>query len=659
MKRRRKGLIFKLGMVLLLLLGIKLIMISVGIYSALNLEDDAKSINFAGSERMRSLKLSFLINEWIEESSGRRHEVKASIIEEIDRFDEVLEYLLEGEETSGGNRYEEPEFILKMIDLHPSFQYIFSLPGVYEPELKLQIERVTKEWRGEMKPLILEIIAIDEIPLAREKFMLLNDRLPHFVDEVDHFVALLEDSFNRKVNLFTAMQYLFILITVGVSLTALDQLFLHMRSSVTSLIGGIQAMTAGDFSKRVNVTSNDEMGDAAEGFNFMAEKLEEFYHNLESKVEEKTRILGKRNNELSILYDMVASLKKSLPLSDILHVFLEKILGHLNVAGGIIRLYEEDGSLTMAADVGLEESFKLNVLSSECNCVTSAPTNQLDPWGVVERSADLSLDKCANCQFKSATEIPISFKVKDLGVITLFHEGDRKFTSTEKRLIESLNNHLGAAIEYYNLNAKTRHLAIIEERNMLASELHDSIAQSLSYLKIQGGLLEDSLIANNMDQAYDDLAQIRVGIEESIQVIRELLVHFRTKIESEGLEATFKKFIAKFQKETGIEAILNFKCELPLFSPGDEVHVFHIVQEAFANARKYANATKIEISIFVSDKFEVIIKDNGQGFDLEEVKNKGSSHVGMDIMQERASRLGGKLNIESSAGAGTSVRLTI
>lgn len=659
MKRPRKGLIYKLGLVLLLLFLIKLIMIGVGIYSSINLEGDAKSINYAGSERMRSYKLLFLVNEWLQADEKSRHKLKALIQAEVAQFDDILEYLRGGGEVQGGNRYEEPEIIVHLIELHPSFKYLLSLPGIYEPELKKQIEKVSADWVGEIRPRIKNVLATEERDHNSKRSLVLKEKIPVFVNEVDTFVTLLEDSFDRKVSLFTSLQYLFLLVTIGVSLISIDNIFLHLMRSVNALMGGIKAMTAGDFSRRVTVTANDEMRDVAEGFNFMADKLEEFYLGLESKVEEKTYALEKRNSELSILYDMVASLKKSLPLEDILQVFLEKLLGHLNISAGTIRLFEEDGFLRLAASAGLHTDFKKNVLSGECLCGALSKEYEVDPWKVTLRVEGMALEGCSDCRYKSVTDIPINYKLKDLGVLNLFHTEVRKYTASEKRLIESLNNHLAAAIEYFNLNSKTKRLAIIEERNMLASELHDSIAQSLAYLKIQGKLLDESLKAKNIDQSLEDLVQIRKGIEECNQDVRELLVHFRTKIESEGLEATLKKFLEKFRSETGINTEFEVEENLPALSPGEEVHIFHIVQEALANARKYADATRVKVSVKCNDSFDVTIEDNGQGFDIEEVKGKGSSHVGIDIMQERAIRLGGALAIESNAGLGTRVRLTM
>jgi len=122
LKRFSNGLIFKLGGGLLLLLIIKLMMIGVGIYSAGHLSGDATAINWAGSERMRSYKMALLINKWFGADKSERVVLEKKIKQEIARFDDILKYLREGEQGKGGNRYEEPEFILALMDLNPLFK---------------------------------------------------------------------------------------------------------------------------------------------------------------------------------------------------------------------------------------------------------------------------------------------------------------------------------------------------------------------------------------------------------------------------------------------------------------------------------------------------------------------------------------------------------
>lgn len=657
MKKFSKGLIFKLGGVLLLLLFIKLLMITVGIYSAGHLKGDATAINHAGSERMRSYKLSYLINKWLNEEGQSREYHRKEINQEVRRFESILAYLREGEKGAGKNRYDVPQIITILKKLCPFAEDLIKLPGIYEPDLRMQIEIVNNKWYGDIKPLIEDILKTADRTEARDLFLILNERLPPFVDEVDHFVAYLEDSFNRKMMVFAGMQYFFLFITLIVTMIALYIIFLVTKKSVHGLMEGIRSMTAGDFSKRVEIVSNDEMGELAEGFNFMAEKLEELYGNLEKKVREKTEALEDRNKELSILYDVVASLNKTLSLEELLLIFLEKLQEYLGISSGAIRILEDDGNLRLAASLGLNDTFKANIAFGECLCGLLSKQDASPAWCRTELFEVVKLKECKDCNFKAVVEIPINYKDRHLGVINLFQDDIRNFSAQEKLLVESLNNHLGAVIEYYNLNNKTNRLAIMEERNMLAHELHDSIAQSIAYLKIQANLLEESLKSNNLDQALDDLLQMRKGIEESNLEVRELLVHFRARIESEGLEATIRKFLNKFRKETGIRAEFVSEPDVPNLSPDAEIHVLHIVQEALTNARKYSNASKVKVTLKGDGNFGVIIEDNGEGFDLDEVKKKGASHVGIDIMRERAIRLGAKLLLESKIGDGTRVHL--
>lgn len=660
MKRLKKGLIFKLGGVLVLLLLIKLLMIGIGIYSASHLQGDATAINYAGSERMRSYKLAFLVDKYIEENGEKRELLKSRIEEEIVRFEVILKNLREGEANDSGRRYKEPAIILKLVEIHPVFKRLLRLPGIYEPDLKSQIEVVENKWSSEVRPLVRLIIQTKDDKVAVRSQKLLNDRLPAYVDTVDRFVTLLEDSTNRKVTVFYVMQYLFLMLTLAVTIVALYLIFVVTKRSMQGLMDGIRAMTAGDFSKRVEVVSDDEIGEMAKGFNFMAEKLEESYGNLEKKVMEKTAAIEERSRELSILYDTAASLNQSLPLDDILHVFLKKLLGHLNVESGSIRLADEDGFLRLAASIGLPDVFKRkNIALGECLCGLSAKNGTSGFWDISSRPEGLVLSECLDLGYKTVAVIPVSYKERLLGVTNLFVEDKRVFTSQEKRLLESLSSHIGVALEHYNLNAKAKRLAIIEERNILAHELHDSIAQSLAYLNIQTSLLEGSLKGSSQEETMDHVRHIREGIRKGYGDVRELLNHFRTQMEEEGLDDALESHLNKFTMDTGIAHSLDYGNGMVSLSPETEIHVFHIVQEALANVRKHSGASKVKVTLSENWPLEATVEDDGIGFDLGKKDGQGIHHMGLSIMRERASKLGGSLNIYSSHGKGTKVILNI
>lgn len=660
MKQVRKGLLFKVGGVLLLLLFTKLLMIGIGVYSARHLQGDAAAINYAGSERMRIYKLSFLINKLLVEDEEKLQILRYQIEKEVNRFEIIMKNLREGEANDKGRRYEDPRIIVKMIEIHPVFQRILGLPGVYEPDLRRQIEIVSDKWITEVRPLITEILNAKDPEIVRHLHQALDSMLPSYVDSLDRFVALLEDSTNRKVMLFHSTQYLFLVLTIAITLIWFYLVFIVIRRSVQGLMEGIRAMTAGDFSKRVAVISDDEAGELARGFNFMADKLEESYGNLEKKVMEKTTALEERNRELSILYDTAASLNQSLPLDDILHAFLKKLLGHLNVGSGSVRLVDEDGSLRLVASIGLPDEFKRkNISLGECLCGTSAKNGTSDFWDVSSRPEGMILKECLELGYRTVAVIPVSYKERLLGVTNLFVEEKRKFTSQEKRLLESLSSHIGVAIEYYNLNAKAKRLAIMEERNILAHELHDSIAQSLAYLNIQTSLLEGSLKNSSQDETMKHVGQIREGIRKGYGDVRELLNHFRTQMEEEGLDDALKSHLNKFTLDTGIGSSLESGNGVVSLSPETEIHIFHIIQEALANVRKHSGASTVKVSLSENWPLQATVEDNGIGFDLDKKDGQGVHHMGLSIMRERASRLGGTLNIYSGHGKGTRVVLNI
>ncbi|HPH06131.1 MAG TPA: type IV pili methyl-accepting chemotaxis transducer N-terminal domain-containing protein [Methylotenera sp.] len=218
----------------------------------------------------------------------------------------------------------------------------------------------------------------------------------------------------------------------------------------------------------------------------------------------------------------------------------------------------------------------------------------------------------------------------------------------KSRSIEAKNKELAAL---------DKEVAVSEERNLLAQELHDSIAQSLAFLNIQVQLLDEDLRKNKIAEAQKSLAKIREGVQESYDDVRELLIHFRTRIGSTDLATAIDGALDKFEGQTGIKTIFNCFGSAPSLPPEQVLQIMHIVQESLSNVRKHAKASAIEITLNCSTPCTININDNGVGFDME--KDAGDSHVGLRIMRERAHRIGAELSFDSAQGAGTHIRLTL
>src|SRR5690606_8306973 len=162
------------------------------------------------------------------------------------------------------------------------------------------------------------------------------------------------------------------------------------------------------------------------------------------------------------------------------------------------------------------------------------------------------LHACNRENFHSIAAIPIRSKQNMLGLFNLFFDTVRVLPPGEVRLLESVGLHLGTAIENQRLVAREKEMAISEERNLLAQELHDSIAQSLAFLNIQVQMLQEDLSHSKVADAMQVLEQIRAGVQESYDDVRELLVHFRTRLEHADLESAISSALKKFEAQTAI-----------------------------------------------------------------------------------------------------------
>ena len=157
-----------------------------------------------------------------------------------------------------------------------------------------------------------------------------------------------------------------------------------------------------------------------------------------------------------------------------------------------------------------------------------------------------------------------------------------------------------------------------------------------------------------MNQALDELD---TGLRESIGDVRELLVHFRTRTNTDDIVQALQETLQKFQYQTGLPACLAVQGDgLPL--PSDvQVQVLHVMQEALSNVRKHARATSVEMEVLKGAQWRFMVRDDGVGFDTGH--GNGPSHVGLKIMRERASGIGAEVTFVSGPGKGTVTTLTL
>ncbi len=628
----------KIVNILIVFFIVALAAISMTLYVSWQLEGAGAAINDAGSERMRSYRMAYLLSQFTHERTDKAA-LKSEVMQEIDQFEFTLRTLEKGNPAR-------PLFLPK------------------EPEVQAQMKRLRQGWLDRIKPLILQILNSDQPTGQSVLTGAYQPALQDFVGMVNDLVLMVERSNSRNTSLLRSFQIGLVVLALIGTIILISLFFVMVIRPVAKLRGGIQRMAAADFSVRLPVQSKDEFGALAEGFNQMADRLKNLYGTLEDRVQEKTRKLEDKNQELAMLYEIAAFLNKPASVEDLCTGVLKKLMGILAAQGGLVRLTAPNSdALYIIIHEGMSESFTHEeecLTLGQCLCGESARDGTPVSWNLSLQSPRQLLLRCQRDGFQSVSAIPIRSKKRVLGIFNLFYQEQHVLDSQEIQLLESIGQHLGIAIENQRLVLREREMAVSEERNLLAQELHDSIAQSLAFLNIQVQLLADSLRRGNATEAMEGLEQIREGVQESYDDVRELLVHFRTRVGNADLASAITSALEKFEGQTGIETTFDKSGGGPPLAPEYVIQLLHIIQEALSNVRKHAQATRVDVDLAQNEECRITVTDNGKGFVVGPKPGIDTdSHVGLKIMRERAHRIGAQLEVHSAPGEGTRISLTL
>ncbi len=222
---------------------------------------------------------------------------------------------------------------------------------------------------------------------------------------------------------------------------------------------------------------------------------------------------------------------------------------------------------------------------------------------------------------------------------------------------------VSASVPYrINLNIRRRieREAIIEERRRIARELHDGVAQSLSYLNLKTKLVSDSVSAQNTVQALTELNDVRKVVQDTYEDIRESIDQLSAEIRNIPIIPALNNYIREFSHNNGIKVQFDVPRLFPQLSPVAELQLLRIAQEALTNVRRHAQATEVEVKLENTGKaVEMTVKDNGQGFNLDDLEKSPPGYHGLNIIRERAEGLGGSLHISTAPGEGTTVIVSL
>jgi two-component system nitrate/nitrite sensor histidine kinase NarX len=362
-----------------------------------------------------------------------------------------------------------------------------------------------------------------------------------------------------------------------------------------------------------------------------------------------------------ILAEITAGLATGSDLHALLGRFLDPIIQIAGAQAGAVRVLDgHEARMHLVGDRGLPRIVLDAEQSVEHDCGACGAAVQFDRpvWADDLSPCSRRTDGAffgSGC--KRVLAVPLHHRGQVLGVYNLFYEGDSEPGADVLALLKSVGDLLGLALENARLERENLQATVASERQMMAAEVHDSIAQALAYVKMRLPLLHDAMLARDDDRALKYYGDVRQAVGDAHTSLRQILADFRTQVDPQGLLHALRGIAAVFEDRTGIEFELVDRCgDLPL-APDRQAQAFHVVQEALANVARHSQAQHAWLFVELSaQQVRLRIEDDGLGVPGTP-STDAQSHYGIDIMKARARRLGGTLELRARAGGGTRVSL--
>jgi len=582
----------------------------VSLLVTLNTQHDAEAINIAGSMRMQSYRIAVLLQQ-AEAEDSQVGALAGALQEERRTFSEKL--------------------------YRSSIAQVAGKGG--EVRLERDYQRVVDNWEQRMSPVLDSLIAAgapsrEALAAGRREYL---GHVEEHVADIDKLVLSIQQNTEEKIELLGMYEGL------SIFLSFLALVFIVMRTDqnlvrpLKDLVRAAEHTSVGDFSYRTYYEAVNEIGLLCSTFNDMSASLARHYRKLEDMVDEKTAQLQRSNQMLDFLYNTAQRLS-------------EGVDGRETV----IEIMTDLKALTGIPDMSL-------CLTNEAN------TDKYDLILPRGEERDCLINDCRSCLMRPdsehKTQGEMSFAIEDandnFGFLYINTGSNMALEAWQRRLIEALVEHLAAAMALQYREGLSRRLMLFEERSIIARELHDSLAQSLSYMKMQvARLVRLSDRKAPEEQLREGMEDLQQGLNAAYRHLRELLTTFRLKLDSPSLYQALKSTVDEFDRQSEeVDVVLEFQLGHCPLTPNEDIHVLQIIREAMTNAYKHAGATRIELHCELSadNRAMFMVRDNGVGIAADPDKEH---HYGLSTMRERASLLNGSLEIRPGERNGTEVVLS-
>ncbi len=477
---------------------------------------------------------------------------------------------------------------------------------------------------------------------------------------------------NRYINELVENTVIALIIVVaGFLLLVGTSLFLFIRHSVLQPIrrftGAIGEMNTGNLSVRIDIDSEDEIGFLAGAFNGMTENLQksqaalqQSHDELEEKVNLRTRGERRRTEQLRTINEVGRKISSYLSLDELLVFVVSSLKETFNYyTVNVFLTGESNDVLELRAGTGGYEGEIPAGLTVEYGRGIIGAAAENGGYLIVP---DVTVDE----RFLSAGElpgtcselaVPITLGDEVMGVLDVRSDEVNAFDEIDVFTVQTIADQLAVAIQNTRYYSETRELAVITERNRLAREIHDTLAQGFTGIIMQLEAAEQAM-ENDETQALKHLETARRLARESLNEARRSVWALRPQaLEQRSFIDALRTELETLRSETYLHIQLSVPDETMRLSPDVENALLRIMQEAFNNIRKHAEAENVRVTLEQSGSdVRLTVEDDGIGFDTTKDRR---DRFGLISMRERAKLLGGLFEITSETGKGTRLTVTM
>ena len=609
-QRLLNSVVFRIGAMLLIIGIVSIVSMFSSVYISEMADKDALAINHAGSMRMQSYR----------------------ILSEVAML------------AQDENRH--PSQVVKLKGSLQTFDDKLNAPILNQPQL-LQVnselaelfEQIQSRWQNELFPAI-DAFATDNQPLNTEQLAVLEHQIAEYVELIDGMVLLYQKHAESRITNIRLIQGIALFATIVLVSFTLFQLNIRVEKPLSELTTAARQIMAGDYTAHTDIRQRDELGLLSSTMNRMSKAISQSHSHLERRVKEKTSELHKSNDSLQLLYQiaqLINHAKDTFEL-DVIVTSLSKITGIQDID---LCLMTTQGKAPYDHITSMQKELPDKCIEGDCNsCISAGP----------------------NCDVgKEKTEIkyPLVKEDHNYGVLVCHVDKNSSLESWQHQLFSSVADQVATGLSMREQQDQMRRISLLTERNTIARELHDSLAQALSYLKIQVTRLQKLRNQEGKEAQIDEVVmELKNGLSAAYRELRELLTTFRLRIDSEGLEQTFVQTVSQLnERAAGKMAFeLHYQIGTQPLTPNEEIHVMQIAREATQNALNHSKADRVDIRTFVDENSQIHLQIVDDGIGMPDDPSK-LNHYGLAIMQERASHLDGEISITNNEKGGTCVSL--